>query len=127
MYILLTGGKKNIGDYLIGERTRKLLMHERPDRQIVEMYPWGPLDEKKDQINNSKAVIIHGGPGYQPNMYPGIYPLLKDLREIKVPIIPMSLGWKGIPGDDLSLRSYRFNDTSMELLKKIHDSCEFSS
>lgn len=127
MYVLLTGGKKNIGDYLIGDRTKKLLGHERPDREIVEMYPWGPLGDKIDRINESKAVIIHGGPGYQRNMYPGIYPLVENLSDIKVPIIPMALGWKGIPGDDLTLRDYRFNDTSLELLRKIHAACEYSS
>lgn len=126
-YILLTGAIKNLGDFLIADRTKKLLKHLRPDREIIEKKSWESLDKDLEEINRSVAVIIHGGPGYQPNMYHGVYPLVKNLDDIKVPIIPMALGWKGVPGDELCLKNYKFSPTSIQLLKKIHDNITYSS
>lgn len=127
VYIVLSGAKKNIGDFLITQRCSQLIRHERPDRDIRVLHSWEPLDEHLDLINSSQAIIIAGGPGYQRNMYPGIYPLTKDLRDIIVPIIPMALGWWDYPGDHLSQSSFRFSPKSLKLLTMIHDHCAYSS
>lgn len=118
-FITLTGAKKNIGDFLITYRCERLLEKFQPDVELVKLPHWQQLDKYLDLINNSKGIIIFGGPGYQKNMYPGVYKLTRNLDDIKVPIIPLGLGWKGIPGDFETLQNYRFNDTSLKLLTKM--------
>lgn len=125
-YVTLTGAKKNIGDFLITYRCERLLNEIRPDRELIKIPNWEPLDKHLDLINNSKGIIIFGGPGYQMNMYPGVYKLVSNLDEIKVPIIPMGLGWKGVPGDNLTLKKYKFNQSSLRLLKKMEENTALS-
>ncbi|MCD6579350.1 polysaccharide pyruvyl transferase family protein [bacterium] len=119
MYICLTGAKKNIGDFFITDRAIRLLKYSRPDEEFVVIPYWESLDEKLEFVNSSKGIVILGGPGYQPQMYPKIYKLTKTLDDIKVPIIPLGLGWKGYPGDEFTLKHYRFTESSIELLKKM--------
>ena len=69
-----------------------------------------------DFVNNSEGVIILGGPGFQMNMYPGVYKLSLILDSIEVPIYTLGSGWKGIPGDKTSEKLYRFSDSSRKLL-----------
>ena len=118
-YVVLTGAKKNIGDFLITYRCEKLLEKIRPDRELIKLNHWENLQDNLELINRSKGIIIFGGPGYQRNMYPGTYKLVENLEDIKVPIIPLGLGWKGVPGDNESLRNYVFRENSLKLLKKI--------
>jgi len=117
MYIVLTGAKKNLGDFLITERAEALLRHVRPEHELVRLPGWEPLTPHLDQVNQAAAVVILGGPGYQPRMVPGIYPLVPDLRDLRPPVIPMGQGWKGFPGDDLSVRTYHFSASSLQALR----------
>jgi len=118
-YIGLTGAKKNIGDFLISQRSLALLNLLRPDREIIVQPHWESLENKLKLINDSKAIIIFGGPGFQKNMYPGVYKLTENLDKIQVPIIPLGLGWKGFPGDFTSYKQYSFSKSSRKLLDKI--------
>jgi len=127
MYIILRRAKKNVGDFLIVERGKKILETLRPEHELVELDSWSPLDLYLDKINEAAAVIICGGPGYQPRFYPKIYPLVKDLNRIKPPIIPLGLGWMGFPGDEITLRRFKFTSTSMKVLTKIHKEIEVTS
>ncbi|MEG2347698.1 MAG: polysaccharide pyruvyl transferase family protein [Cetobacterium sp.] len=116
-YVTLTGGKINIGDFLITYRCEKLLNHLRPDRDLIKINSWENLEENLELINNSKGIIIYGGPGYQPQMYPKIYKIVDDLEKIKVPIIPLGLGWYGYPGDEITLENYKFSKKTFNFLK----------
>lgn len=127
MYIVLTGAKKNIGDFLITERCSQLLKHHKPEHELIQLPHWKSLEEQMDLVNESSGIIINGGPGFQPHFYPGIYKLMPNLKDIKVPIIPMGLGWKGVPGDYLTLKNYRFNQRSMNALNRISNEVEFIS
>ncbi len=115
MYVVLTGAKKNLGDYLITERAKALLERVKPGEELVEHPSWQPLDPA--QTRAAKAVIILGGPGYQPSFHPGVYPLLPKLDDIGCPVFCMGMGWKGLPGDDASVESYRFSETSLQALR----------
>lgn len=114
MYIVLTGAKKNAGDALIVDRCKRLLAHVKPNHELVERPSWKPLDA--DLLDGAAAVVIPGGPGYRPKMYPHIYPLLPWQRARRLPLFAIGLGWKGIPGDRLSIDGYRFSPESLELL-----------
>ena len=127
MYIVLTGAKKNVGDYLITDRCKKLLRKHKPKQKLVQLPHWVPLDENLDEVNSSDAVIIMGGPGFQLNFYPDVYKLTAEIDKIKVPIIPMGVGWKGTTGDVKSLLSYKFTQNSMLALRKISRETKYIS
>jgi hypothetical protein len=118
-YIVLTGAKKNVGDYLITERAIKLLEYVLPDYNFIKQPHWESFDDI-DFINKSKGIIILGGPGYQQNMYPGVYKLSENLSDITVPIHILGSGWKGKPGDKTTEKLYKFTETSVSFLKKVN-------
>lgn len=122
MYILLHGAIRNAGDFLIKDRAIALLRRFRPEQELVELPRWKPVDDHLDIVNSSDALILCGGPAFQPNLYPGIYPLTKNLDDIRPPIIPMGLGWKHPRGEWSDTWNYRFTPSSTALLKRIADS-----
>lgn len=127
MYTVLSGAKKNIGDFLITDRAKKLLMKHKPEQELFQLPHWKSLEKNIDKVNESDAIIIMGGPGFQPHFYPGVYKLMPDINDIIPPIIPMGLGWKGFPGDYLTLKNYKFTDQSLKVLKKIETETEYIS
>jgi len=124
MIVLLSGQIKNIGDFLITERGRRLF-EALLDPEIVKLDRTKPLDEHLELINKSRFVVLCGGPAYAPNIYGGIYPLVDDLEKIKVPIIPFGLGWCGRPAGDPE--SFGFDQKSKEFLRRVHQQLEYSS
>jgi polysaccharide pyruvyl transferase WcaK-like protein len=124
MIVILTGAKKNIGDYLIKQRARELL-EKYVDQEIVEISRFENLESKLDIVNNAKALILCGGPAYASDFYPGIYPLVDQLDKIKVPIIPFGLGWSGRPYNHPE--KFKFTPQSLSAIKKIHSKIRFSS
>lgn len=124
MIVLLSGQIKNIGDFLITDRSRRLF-EEFVDKEIVILDRTKKLDEHLDVINKSRFVVMSGGPAYADNIYDGIYPLVDDLSKIKVPIIPFGLGWCGRPsGNPLA---FSFNKKSQEFLDQTHSKINNSS
>lgn len=117
-FIALTGAKKNVGDFLITKRALKLLKSVAPQYEYVVRPHWESLDEI-NFINNSKGIIILGGPGFQQNMYPRVYKLSKNLNDIKVPIWTLGTGWKGTPGDKTTEKLYEFTKNTKDLLDKL--------
>lgn len=127
-YVILTGSKNNAGDYLIKYRAKQLFSDLRPDREIIDINGWESLNaEKLAIINQSRALILMGGPAFVDNMVPKIYALTEDLKDIKVPIIMMGLGWKSQKGDWRDTYSYKLSKKSEELLKRVKDSGYLSS
>jgi|AntRauTorcE11897_2_1112592.scaffolds.fasta_scaffold00003_203 hypothetical protein len=127
-YVLLTGGKNNAGDFLIKHRAKKLLKELRPDREFKDFNAWEPFDEEKLEIvNNSKGLILTGGPALQSNIYPGIYKLTTDLSKIKVPIVSLGIGWKSASGDWEDINKYKLNKSSLPLIKRLAESGYTSS
>jgi Polysaccharide pyruvyl transferase len=118
VYIVLTGAKKNVGDFLIRDRSLKLLKHLKPNEVFNEYNSWEELDDRINEINSSKGLIICGGPGYKQDMYPNVYPLVKNLDNIKVPIYIFGAGWYGISGDESVLRNYKFTEDALKFLQK---------
>jgi hypothetical protein len=119
VYLLLVGKRANAGDHLIVDRARRLLARHRPDRKLVEVERWRPLDDCLDRVNAARALILCGGPALQPDLYPGVYPLARELERIRIPIVALGLGWKGIPGDEADLERYAFSERSHALLARL--------
>lgn len=124
MIVLLSGQIKNIGDFLITDRAKKLL-EEFVDEETVILDRTKKLDDHLETINKSKMVILCGGPAYAPDIYKGIYPLVDDLSKIKVPIIPFGLGWCGRPSG--APEKFKFNDESQSFLENVHNVIKNSS
>lgn len=123
MIVILTGHYKNVGDHLIGYRAR-ILLSTYVDNDILELDRSQKLDDYLDVINSSRALILCGGPAYQENIYPGVYPLVDDLSKIKVPIIPFGLGWSGSPRKS---EDFVFSEKAKNFLRSIHEKIQFSS
>ena len=117
MYLLLSGAKTNLGDFLITERARALLAELRPDREVRVRPGWEPLDPASDEVREARAIVIAGGPGYQPRLHPRVYPLTERLDDLPCPVVPLGLGWKGRAGDAFALDHYRFSPASLEALR----------
>ena len=126
MYTLLYGAKKNVGDFLILDRAIKLFNYFLPDEELNLVKRWLPIDDQLERINKSKAVILCGGPAYQVDFYPGIYPFSKDLNDIKVPIIPFGLGWFSEYADQTPT-NFNFSNYSKLMIEKVHENCRVSS
>ncbi len=118
-YIILHGAKKNAGDYLIYKRAIKILEKVLDDPEFI-IYPrWMNLDHKIKEINETKGIIIPGGPGYYEGFYPKIYTLTTNLDDIKVPVFPMGLGWNGRPMNEPE--KFRFTPDSLKALIKFQN------
>ena len=124
MIVILTGAKKNVGDYLIGDRAIRLLKTYLDD-DIVQIDRFLPLDDHLDTVNNARALILCGGPAYAKNIYPGIYPLTEQIDKIKVPIIPFGLGWSGKPFEQPE--EFAFDEKARLFLERVHEEIENSS
>lgn len=126
MYTLLHGAKKNVGDFLIFERARELIRVYRNTEEFVELPRWKSLSPHLDIINKSDALIWCGGPGYAHDFYPRVLPLVDNLDDIKVPIVPMGLGWAvGEHSNDLN--HFTFTPKSQAALQEIHSRIPYSS
>jgi hypothetical protein len=122
-YILITGSKENAGDFLIKRRSIELLSTLRPDRDIYLHNSWEAFNKSSiELINNSRAILLAGGPSLQTNMYPEIYKLSKNINEIKVPIITLGIGGKNHNYLNDSCKNYLLNKSSLRLLHKINNS-----
>lgn len=124
MIAILTGAKKNIGDFLIGDRAKNLLK-KYVDEDVLEINRFSEITPFLDKINQSKALILCGGPAYTADFYPNIYNLSEIIEQIKVPIIPFGLGWTGKPFHQPS--KFKFTTTALQFAKDIHQAIEFSS
>ncbi|MFX0108099.1 MAG: polysaccharide pyruvyl transferase family protein [Candidatus Hodarchaeota archaeon] len=115
---LVSGAKKNIGDFLIFNKCREMIQHHLNPDQILELKRTEDFGPHIESINQTDALIICGGPGYRTDFYPGTYPFLKYLDEFTIPILPLGLGWQGEP---LFLpKRFRFTPRSEKHIMRIH-------
>lgn len=126
-YVILTGSKNNAGDFLIKYRAKQLFSEFRKDREIVDLDRWVAFDEETlEKVNNSKALILTGGPALQKYMYPNLYKMAK-LDDIKIPIITMGVGWSSKSGNWSDTYTYEFSKQTRELLDRVENSGYLSS
>jgi hypothetical protein len=119
MLTILTGDKGSSGDALIVDRGVKLLKHFHPAEEILKLDRWKPVDDYLDQVNQSRALILLGGPAFEKDIYPGIYPLVADLNRIKVPIVSMGLGASLLPCNETAISQFRFDAAARPLLDRL--------
>jgi len=117
-YLILHRALKNAGDFLIGKRAYELIHYLRPERKLIIGRAWQALDEQLSDsvISDLEAIIISGGPGYLPNMYPDIYPLVENVTNYKTPIFLMGLGVWMSGSQYEGKKPYLFTDASKRFL-----------
>lgn len=123
MIVTLSGAFRNAGDHLIRHRAHELLRrfvdpHVRDFNRLQSL-----SDGDYATINGARALVLCGGPAYQPGIFPDIYPL--DLEKIGVPIIPFGLGYKARL--DQGLADFAFTPASVEFIRRIHADIPYSS
>jgi hypothetical protein len=115
MIVTVRGAYGNAGDHLIGRRAHALLAkHVDDDIQTIDRR--AITDDSYELMNRARAVLLTGGPAYQRQIHPGIYPL--DLDRVKVPVVPFGLGWKA--RTDATPQSFEFTPESQEFVRRIH-------
>lgn len=119
MITVLTGDMVSAGDSLIVDRGLKLLQIFNPGGKVLKLDRWKPIDDRLEEINQGKALILLGGPAIVEDIYPGIYPLTNDLSRIKVPIIALGLGVDIRPFTTRRLRDFRFKNSSKPLIDRL--------
>jgi hypothetical protein len=127
-FVLLTGDKSNSGDHLIKESAIALFRQFRSDREIVTFPGWEKFDTQRlDIINQSKALILCGGPSIRMHLFGDVYPLTENIQNIKVPIILFGSGYRDSNGDWASTIGFEFSKKTHQLLTKINESGYLSS
>ena len=115
-YVVLTGSKNNAGDFLIKYRAKQLFKEFRTDRKIIDFNGWEEFDSEKLKIvNESKALILLGGPSLVKGMRKRIYKMTDNLDDIKVPIISMGIGWKSMNGSWSNTYNYNLDKDDIKL------------
>lgn len=115
-YVVLHGAKKNVGDFLIRDRAKKLLASVRADRALVEFPRWQSLEDQRACLENARAIIGMGGPAIVENLYPDVYKLTPRLEELPCPIYLLGTGSKAFPPFDPIIRSFALSAASRRLL-----------
>ena len=124
MITLLSGAKKNIGDFLIAEKAKQVISHITGEKDFLFIDRWLPFDDRLEEINATRAVMVCGGPAYSAEFYPKTLPLVSDLERIKVPVVPVGLGLAGMHPE--ALGSFSFSKESLKAIRRIHEGCEIS-
>lgn len=122
---LMSGAYRNAGDFLIVDRSIKLLKYVYPDCEIVMHQRKYPLNDVLDEVNTCDFLLFAGGPMYKTNICPDEIPMIDDLGKIKIPIYSIGLGWYGknqcgkLTFDDVIYNKYRFNNETNTLLNRM--------
>ena len=118
---LLSGARKNSGDYLITNRCKKILEANVENARITTFNATLPLEDKIDELNDQDLLVIAGGPSYTKRLYPRDIPLVSDLQEIKTKIAIIGSGWYGNLTNSSEICGYKFFDSSRQLLDKVQE------
>lgn len=117
--ILLSGAIKNAGDYLIVQRSKDLLKQAYPESTIEVVSRKCSLQNQLDKLNQADVLVFGGGPSYCKGLYPNDIPLVNDLNQIKTKMFFLGAGWYGQSTDLKEIYKYKFNDSSLRLLKRV--------
>lgn len=120
MYLLLHRAINNAGDYLIFERAVRLFEARRPGVDYRVGKAWIPLLDQfsPSELQSFSSIVVCGGPGYQRNMYPRVYPLI-DMERVRTPIALLALGSYVFPGTADQMRNYELGERTQRFLHKV--------
>jgi Polysaccharide pyruvyl transferase len=111
--ILLKRAYRNFGDHLIFNRARLLIEQLHPGVDIFEADGGDNLNINLSGIN---AIVIAGGPGYQTNAVPNLYPWASQVMKKNIPVYFLGAGVKDFP---MIRRKYSFSQSSLDFLSYV--------
>lgn len=117
---ILSGAVKNAGDFLIVERSIKLLQVAYPNSEFITFNRLMNLENRIVELNSCDLLVLAGGPVYLEETYPKAVPLVRKLDDIKSPIITLGCGWYG--KNDLGetvYNKYRFSKETNKFYQKV--------
>lgn len=118
MITLLSGAKKNLGDYLIEAHGRDLIAQNR-DADVLVWPRWeSPSDEVLEKVNRSSAIVLCGGPFFKSNV-PFGNRFFDRMAQLRPPLVLLAGGWKAPIGDAEDLEGFHFDSKSVNFLKEI--------
>jgi polysaccharide pyruvyl transferase WcaK-like protein len=109
----------NVGDQLIVESAKDMIKSIKNENDFLEFSRDEDLTDHLEKINNTRAIIMPHFGLRDPDMYPNTYKLVSDLSKIKIPLIPIGIGWKGFPGDLETLQTLKYSKNTQQFLKYI--------
>ncbi|MGQ4912131.1 MAG: polysaccharide pyruvyl transferase family protein [Candidatus Thorarchaeota archaeon] len=124
-YTLVSGAFKNLGDFLISEKSKEMIDRFLKPASSLILKRIEDFEPHLSDINDTDAIIICGGPGYNTRFYGGVYPFLNLSDRITVPIIPLGLGWRGYPL--YHPERFQFSAESVAAIRRIHKGIANSS
>src|SRR5690554_5653412 len=95
-------GSRNVGDLLIEQRTRELVRNEKGPCDFLTVFREESLENRLEEINRCRAVLLPGFPVRDLPMFPGVYKLVENPDRIRPPLVPIGANWNRYPGDALS-------------------------
>lgn len=110
--VLLSGAKKNWGDFLIERRLRELIAHDFPSSSIEVIARWESSSEEHFGLLNECDVIFSGGGPWVRNDFFSIFPIFEKWPDFVAKTRFVAGGWKGENGNPKTIRSY-LNDTNV--------------
>jgi len=114
---LLFRARLNAGDYIINRRTAELLKKYTPMKKCKAYKGWKKIHNVAHLNKHFDGICICGGPALYPYFHsPKIYPLVDDIRQIKIPIYVIGVGL-GVYFNKIN--GYAFTRKSLNTLKYI--------
>lgn len=127
MYTLLTTyppkGCRNVGDKLIEEAIKELIIHEKGETEFLTFFREDDLTEHLEEINKTKAILLPLAIRDTP-LWPKTFRLIDDLSKIKVPMIPINTCYNVYPGDELTREGINYSKETKEFLHYIAQQVE---
>ncbi|GAA5222332.1 polysaccharide pyruvyl transferase family protein [Membranihabitans marinus] len=120
-------GSQNVGDKLIEQRTKDLVLREKGDVEFLTIFREEPLEPYLEEINKTRAILLPAFPIRDTPMYPGVYRLTEDLSKIKVPMIPIGANWNVYPGDRESRNTLSYSDATRNFIHYINNQVDVMS
>ena len=122
MIVTICGAYRNAGDHLIGFRARELLRkYVDEDIQVVDRK--SVSDETYALFNRARVVLLCGGPAWQREVYPKVYPIERE--RITSRLVPMGLGWKAPAGK--APETFKFQPEAQAFVDDVHAAIPYSS
>lgn len=117
--LFISGAYKNSGDFLILERSIKLVKSFFAQCETDIIMANNSLDDKLEYINTFDWIIFPGGPGYLYNYYPNFVALTKNLDDLKCRMISFGMGWYGTDTSEQTIYNYDFSADTTKLFNRI--------
>ena len=131
MYTVLTTsppyGSRNVGDELIELCTKAIITQEKGDEDFITIFREESLEDRLDEINRSKAILMPGFAIRDMPLYPNTYRLVDNLKRIKVPLVPIGANWNVYPGDRHSRSLLHYSEQTVSFLKHVASQNAFFS